>query len=233
MTMRQFEAQAETSLCGHRALCDLSGALYFPELELLTFSDLHLEKGAAFARRGFLLPPYDTQATLKKLQAVLARFAPKIVISLGDNFHDRRGADHLPDVMRSQIAQLTQSYDWFWITGNHDPDGVQGLGGVVADEIHLSGLIFRHEPQKTMEAKGEIAGHLHPAATLLTQQKNVKRPAFVSDGERMILPSFGVTTGGLDLSNPAFHGLFLRHKLTIHMLGREHIYRVSADKIRL
>ncbi|MGO7902657.1 hypothetical protein ACC719_35065, partial [Rhizobium ruizarguesonis] len=60
-------------------------------------SDLHLEKGAAFARRGMILPPYDTLATLTVLAAVISRYDPKLVISLGDNFHDRIGSKHLPE----------------------------------------------------------------------------------------------------------------------------------------
>ena len=36
---------------------------------LLVVADLHLEKGSSFARRGLLLPPYDTGATLPRLDA--------------------------------------------------------------------------------------------------------------------------------------------------------------------
>ncbi|TIL83151.1 MAG: metallophosphatase, partial [Mesorhizobium sp.] len=50
-------------VAGERAICDRRGVLYFPELRLLTVSDLHLEKGSSLARRGTLIPPYDTGAT--------------------------------------------------------------------------------------------------------------------------------------------------------------------------
>ncbi|EHK52388.1 metallophosphoesterase, partial [Mesorhizobium alhagi CCNWXJ12-2] len=50
-------------MAGETALCDRRGALYFPDLGLLCVSDLHLEKGSSFARRGMLVPPYDTAAT--------------------------------------------------------------------------------------------------------------------------------------------------------------------------
>ena len=53
-------------------MCDRRGALFFPALRLLVVSDLHLEKGSSFARRGMLMPPYDTAATLCALQAVIA-----------------------------------------------------------------------------------------------------------------------------------------------------------------
>ena len=57
------------AIAGERAVCDPRGVLYFPELSLLAVSDLHLEKGSSLARRGALIPPYDTAATLLRLPA--------------------------------------------------------------------------------------------------------------------------------------------------------------------
>src|SRR3546814_6149696 len=52
---------------------DVSGALVWPERRLAAVADLHFEKATAFAARGQLLPPYDTTATLAKLEDVIAR----------------------------------------------------------------------------------------------------------------------------------------------------------------
>ncbi len=84
-------ALVETEVAGARALLDPMGGLLLPELDMLVVSDLHLEKGSAFARRGMLLPPYDTLATLTLLSRLILRHDPKIVVSLGDTFHDRVG----------------------------------------------------------------------------------------------------------------------------------------------
>ncbi|MVA59155.1 ligase-associated DNA damage response endonuclease PdeM [Agrobacterium vitis] len=222
----RMDLTAEIEICGAEAICDLSGTLYLPALRLLVVSDLHLEKGAAFARRGQLLPPYDTVATLKKLQAVIARFDPSIVVSLGDTFHDRLGSALMPEPFRQTIEQMTRGREWIWITGNHDPDGVENLAGMVADEISYGGLVFRHEPHIGESARGEIAGHLHPSATVRRREKSVRRACFAADGDRLIMPAFGVTTGGLDLKHKAFTGLFARETLVAHLLGRERIYSV-------
>ncbi|MGZ3283323.1 MAG: ligase-associated DNA damage response endonuclease PdeM, partial [Xanthobacteraceae bacterium] len=45
---------------------DCRGALYWPEERVLVIADLHLEKGSSFARRGVLLPPYDTAESLAR-----------------------------------------------------------------------------------------------------------------------------------------------------------------------
>ena len=44
-----------------------AGALYWEAEDTLLVADLHLEKGAAFAALGMLLPPYDTRTTLQRL----------------------------------------------------------------------------------------------------------------------------------------------------------------------
>ena len=58
---------------GVSLMADLSGALFWEEQSLLVVSDLHLEKGSSFARRGVLLPPYDSAATLALLALAIAR----------------------------------------------------------------------------------------------------------------------------------------------------------------
>lgn len=221
----------ETAIHGVAAVCDPLGALYLPDAGILVVSDLHLEKGAAFARRGMMLPPYDTLATLTVLAAVISRYDPKLVISLGDNFHDRVGSEHLPDVFRTLIVEMARGREWIWINGNHDPDGTVDLPGTCSDELHYAGLAFRHEPRDGLQ-KGEIAGHLHPAATVRRREKSVRRPCFATDGDRLLMPAFGVMSGGLDLGHKAMKGLFDKTSLIAHLLGRDRIYSVRYGNLR-
>ncbi|MEM6460592.1 MAG: ligase-associated DNA damage response endonuclease PdeM [Pseudomonadota bacterium] len=223
---------AEIEINGTTAICDPIGALYLPDSGTLVVSDLHLETGAAHARRGMLLPPYDTGLTLHLLEAALQRYGATRVISLGDSFHDRHGAAALPDAFQVKICAMTAGREWYWIAGNHDPVRPAGLPGDFVDSLYLDGLRFRHEPaQDSVDAIGEVAGHLHPAARVVRRGKGVRRPCFASDGIRLIMPSFGVTTGGLNLRNPAFAGLFDPRRLTAHLLGRDRIYSVAFRRL--
>ena len=223
-------AGAEITVHGVAAVCDPLGGLYLPDLSCLVISDLHLEKGAAFARRGMMLPPYDTLATLNLLAAVIARYDPRTVISLGDNFHDRRGSALMPDAFRDMIRTLAFGRDWIWINGNHDPDGTTDLPGQSADELVYGGLVFRHEPS-LIAGRGEVAGHLHPSATVGRRGKYVRRACFAPDGARLVMPAFGVLTGGLDLKHKAMHGLFDHAALIAHLLGRDRIYSVRFNSL--
>ena len=214
------------------ATCDPLGALYLPDSRTLVVSDLHLEKSAAYARRGTLLPPYDTALTLRLLHTVIERYAPQRVISLGDSFHDRHGAMGLPGDCDTQLRAMIAGREWFWIAGNHDPDEPGDLEGDSVQELYFDGLQFRHEPTYDPELSlGEVSGHLHPAARVVRRGKGVRRPCFATDGNRLILPSFGVMTGGMNLRHAAFDGLFDRQGLTAHLLGRERIYSVPFNRL--
>ncbi len=218
-------------IAGHEAVCDWRGVLFFPQMRLMVVSDLHLEKGAAYARRGRMLPPYDTVATLKRLATTLADYDPKIVISLGDSFHDDHGAAHMPGPFRTRLVELIGARDWHWIAGNHDPAPPPDLPGRCAQEIAIDGLAFRHEPAKG-SARGEIAGHLHPGARIVRRGRSVRRACFASDGSRLIMPAFGSLTGSLNVLDRPFDGLFARERLAAYMLGRQGIYAIAGSMLR-
>src|SRR4051812_30215497 len=161
-------------------VADHDGALFWPEEGVLAVADLHLEKGSAFAERGVLLPPYDTAATLARLDRVIARYAPRTVIALGDSFHDDGGPARLMDQDRVALTQLQRGRDWIWIAGNHDCKPVAGLGGISAATVAIGALLFRHEPDR-MTREGEVAGHLHPIARINGRGRVVSRRCFACD----------------------------------------------------
>ena len=222
---------AEIIIAGEPALCDRRGALYFPDLGLLCVSDLHLEKGSSLARRGALVPPYDTAATLLRLQAIVDHYRPRIVVSLGDSFHDSEGAARLPDAIRIDLTAMMAGRDWFWVAGNHDPKAPAGLPGDTVEALAVGALTFRHEPSARACA-GEVAGHLHPCARIVQRGRSVRRRCFASDGLRMIMPAFGAYTGSLNVLDRAFAGLFQRDGFVAHMLGTERTYAISGKRLR-
>jgi hypothetical protein len=214
-------------VAGLTLVADLSGALFWEEQSLLVVSDLHLEKGSSFAARGVLLPPYDTVATLCRLAAVIARHDPRMVIALGDSFHDRDAHGRLSAPDRDAIAALQTRRDWIWISGNHDPALPSDLGGVVASEVAIGGIAFRHQPTG---AAGEIAGHLHPKARVATRGRSLERRCFACDGERAVMPAFGAFTGGLSIRDAAFARIFQTPGFVAHVLGDSRLHAISASR---
>ena len=216
-------------IAGVSLVADRDGALFWQEEGVLAVADLHLEKGSAFAVRGILLPPYDTAATLERLARVLARYAPRTVIALGDSFHDDNGPARILELDRAELGRLQHGRDWIWVAGNHDSKPIVGLGGISAATLAIGALLFRHQPDP-MAPNGEIAGHLHPIARINGRGRIVSRRCFACDGRRIVMPAFGSYAGGLNVRDPAFTELFGGLSYKVYMLSGGRLYSVSAKR---
>ncbi len=215
---------------GQLMIARRDGLLYWPDRHCLVVSDLHLEKAAAAARRGALLPPYDTGETIGRLAQAIGELDPAQVIALGDSFHDRAGAQGLGAGDLDRLSDLIRGRDWLWIEGNHDGASPARLGGRIARETHIDGLVFRHQAQARLFAQYEVSGHWHPAARVRLRAAGVRAPCFVTDGNRLVLPAFGALTGGLDVTAPELWGLF-PHGFSVILAGRDRAYAFPHDRL--
>jgi DNA ligase-associated metallophosphoesterase len=217
-------------IAGVTAVLDPAGALWLAGSRTLVVADLHLEKGSSFARRGMFLPPYDTGATLAALANLIARRNPARLICLGDSFHDSGGFGRLSETDRARLGALQRGREWVWIAGNHDRELPAQIGGEIAPDFACDGLSFRHEPTAAA-APGEIAGHLHPAAKIRGNGRAVRCRAFATDGRRMVLPAFGVLTGGLNVLDRAFAPLFAAGALRPVLIGGDRLFPVAFSAL--
>jgi DNA ligase-associated metallophosphoesterase len=219
---------APIHLAGERLMLDPMGALFWPEMRLLAVSDLHLEKGSSFARRGMLLPPWDTHATIDRLTLLLRRWSPVTVVALGDSFHDADGSGRLPPTEQQRLNTMTAAYRFLWVQGNHDPSAPSGIGGEWVDSVAIGPIVFRHEAVFGTDV-GEIVGHHHPKATIPARSGSVCRPCFVFDGRRLMMPAFGAYTGGLDVRDPAISRLFPRGG-RVFLLGKDRLFSFEIGR---
>ncbi len=203
-----------------------AGAAWWPAQRTLVLADIHFEKGSAYARGRQFLPPYDTRSALKRIRTLMAHHAPARVIALGDSFHDPYGPSRLDDFEKDCLAEMGRQAEWIWIKGNHDPAPPSWLSGRAASEISIGALTFRHEPSSA-SARGEIAGHLHPCATITRRGHSIRRRCFVTDGRRLVLPAFGAYAGGLDVREAAIRSLF-GERVRAYLLGARRVYAAAA-----
>jgi hypothetical protein len=199
---------------GAEALLRATGALWLAAARALVVADLHFEKGSSYAARGQMLPPYDTGETLRRLTVEVEALSPAVIVFLGDSFHDGDGETRMAQAYAQALIALARGRTLIWVVGNHDADGPASLPGEVVDETSLEGLTFRHEPMAGPQA-GEAAGHLHPCARVSGPGRSVRRPCFVTDGERIVLPAFGAYAGGLNVRDRAFASLFAAPPLAV------------------
>ena len=177
-----------------------AGALYWPRERALLVADLHLEKASFYARFGQLLPPYDSRETLARVAAAVRQTDARRVFCLGDNFHDKAGADRLEPHAAGMLDALTRATDWVWVAGNHDLGNVPG--GTALDELEVAGLVLRHEAAPG-ETRAELSGHYHPQLKVVARGRAIRRPCTVASERKLILPAFGALTGGMDAADPA------------------------------
>ena len=205
-----------------------SGAAFWPAEGLLMVADLHLEKGSSRAHRGRFLPPYDTAATLGRLARVIDEFDPATVACLGDSFHDLGAEDRLGVDDTAAIQALTAARDWLWIGGNHDPVPPAHLGGVGIGELRKGGLTLRH--MAGGDLAGEVAGHLHPKASVNVRGRRMTRRCFMTDEVRLILPAFGAYAGGLDVGDQAFAAIF-PGPFRVYLLGKDKVHAFPSRRL--
>ncbi len=230
------DAPTTITLCGERLTPDPLGALFWRARETLIVSDLHFEKGSSFAGRGVMLPPYDTRTTLMRLAALVKKYEPACVISLGDAFHDREAENRMESQDADALQSLLRQAEWLWILGNHDPAPSERFIAATAYEKQIGPLIFRHEPQAG-SAPGEIAGHLHPCARVAAEGRTLRRRCFAvggaEDDERLVMPAMGAYTGGLNVLDEAYAPLFgkISAGVTAWVMGAEGVYPIGREML--
>ena len=76
-----------------------------------------------------------------------------------------------------------------------------------------------------------MAGHLHPSAKVRGRGRSVRRRAFATDGDRLVMPAFGVLAGGLNVLDRAFDTLFRPPLARAFMLGDGRIFPVAFTSL--
>jgi len=230
LTSSAVEPGLDIVLAGARLRALTCGGLWWADEGMLIVSDLHLEKASSYAARGQMLPPYDTRATLARVERLLDVLAPRRVMSLGDSFHDRRARPRMAADDVARVRRMTGACDWVWIEGNHDPAPPEDLGGRMAFELAVGPLTFRHIPTDG-PAPGEVAGHLHPCARVVGREgRSVRVRCFAMGGERLVMPAYGALTGGLNVRDPAFAPLFPQGLLA-GVMGRDSVYLAGPESL--
>ena len=188
------------------------------------------------------MPPYDTAATLEALAAVIARYAARMVIALGDNFHDGGGPARLAATDRAQLHAHCSAA----ATGSGSPaitTPIRAAASAASSpaRLALGALVVPPRSRRkaagaalatkvATESLGEISGHLHPAARIHQRGRTQTRKCFATDGERLVMPAFGAFTGGLNIRNAAFLKVFGALGFTAHLLGQRRLYSFAAAR---
>lgn len=203
------------------------GALFWINKKTLIIADLHLEKGSSYFKEGQFISPKDTSENLRKLENCVDKIKPKIIIFLGDTFHDKYSLKRISNKNLEKFKNLFSHFKCYLISGNHDEDIIDSDLDFLVD-LKIDGIKFVHK--KSNLDKFEISGHFHPIAVVKYKGIKIKNKCFVCTKKKIILPSFGTYTGGLNVKNKNFDLSKMEEK-TILMIVNEEIIRFKFSEI--
>ena len=219
---------ARVLMCGKSFLADRTGALYWPAEETLIVADLHLQKGSYLTEPEVLLPPYDTASAFDKLEEAIDRYDPRHVIALGDSFIP---GEPLCQHDTFWLQDLMEGRQWFWVAGPDAPPLPEGIGGLAVPHVTLSGIKFRHEPVRAPVSQ-EIAGRVHPVASIAEHDYVMHGRCFVSNGMRLVMPSMGAYAAGLNVLDDRFDPLLGRNGLFVWVVSHGRVQQVASGQLR-
>ncbi len=191
-------------LAGCEVLLLAGKALYWPQQQMLCIADAHFGKAAAYRALGQPVPRGTTAANLLRLDAMLAAYAVRELVFLGDFLH--APASHAQATLAALHAwrQRRAALVCTLVRGNHDlragdPPGTLGMEVLNEPYVHAP-FALRHTPMVACTEPAilhVIAGHVHPVYQLqgLGRQR-LRLPCFHITDKMTLLPSFGEFTGG-------------------------------------
>lgn len=181
------------------------GSVFDPITRSLMVADVHVGKAEVFRRLGVPVPAMTSSQTLDRLSGSIAACRPNALIVLGDLIHGRLPATHpVFDSLaawREQHPGITVSL----LRGNHDhrsgdPPARCGIQIWPAGQM-LGNWQLCHEPDEALPGKGiAICGHVHPVIRLRSAHDALRVRCFWSRPGLLVVPAFGVFTGGHAIS---------------------------------
>ena len=187
-------------------------AMFWKDANTLLISDMHLGKVTHFRKAGFAIPTTAVLDNFKRLDEMIFTNTVHRIIFLGDLFHNRLNAEW------DLFAQWRNNYtaiEMLIVLGNHDilPKRLfeEIKIKVYDDEYFENEFVFAHHPKEKLENNQFIfCGHIHPVYCLKSKgRQRVKLPCFVRDQSQIILPSFGVFTGGYEMKSKMERKIYL------------------------
>jgi len=188
-------------------------AIYWPAQHALLVADVHIGKAASYRALHQPVPRGTTEATLARLDNLLATYDCEQLIVLGDFLHARTA---------QAPATLAKLQSWrarharvkiVLIRGNHDRNAGDPPGSLkidVKDEPWIvQPFALQHEPNPHPRYP-VLAGHVHPVFTLRGRaRQRLRLPCFLIDQNVSLLPAFGEFTGGWDITPADTSRVFL------------------------
>lgn len=193
----------EIDIRGHSFQLLPQKAAFWKNTKTLLIGDLHLGKITHFRKEGIAVPSAAYENNFIRLDEMVDTLKAERIIFLGDLFHSRYNKEWERFVAwRDKYGSIEMNI----VIGNHDilpHELLRRSNLIIHDHFSEGEFVFTHHPGG--ERKDDVfsfCGHIHPVYCLSSSaRQHIKLSCFVHDEKEMILPSFGIFTGGYEMGN--------------------------------
>ncbi len=212
-------------------------ALFLKPSKTLILADLHIGYEECLHSQGILIPQFQFQDTVKRLEKILKAARPETIIINGDLKHEFGKISETEWRHTLQILDILALHTKkiLLVRGNHDTilepiaekRKVEVTDHVKIDDIYIThgDLIPKNNDYKN--CKTIIIGHEHPAVTLKEDLREEKFKCFLRGSYKnkhlIVQPSFNLVTEGTDILEDDLLSPFLHQDL-----AKFHVYIVSG-----
>ena len=201
---------------GGESLCLLpERAVLWERRRTLIVADIHFGKSALLREHGLAVPAGSDAHDRDRLSRLMHATAASRLIVLGDFLHGALAADHGDASAIGAWCAAQPGTEIVVVAGNHDRGGAAAFRTVLTwmdEDLVDGGLRFTHDADRTGSLAADLftlSGHLHPVARLGGLKGRALRvPVFWRRRGGLVLPSFGVFTGGMLVQAEAGDELF-------------------------
>ena len=199
-------------------------ALYINK-KILVISDTHIGYEEALNKQGILVPRLHFKDLVKRLEKILSRTKPKVIVINGDIKHEFSKISEQEWRETLKVVELLAKNcdELFLIKGNHDTV----LGPIakkrnikLMDKYITEDIIILHGDMvpKVIKEKTIIIGHEHPAVSIQTKTRKEKYKCFLKGSFKgktlIVMPSFNLLTEGTDIKEERTLSPFLKQDLS-------------------
>lgn len=200
---------------GETLLLHPERAVIWPQRRTVIVADTHFGKSAVFRRHGVAVPSGSDEHDRQRLTRLIHAAGARRLMILGDFLHapmDAASGDARDwDVWNAGLHDT----EIVVIAGNHDRGGAGDWRPAVQwhhDELVEPPFRFTHDADRSSGRSSglfTLSGHIHPTARIRGLRKRSMRvPIFWRRDAGLVLPAFGVFTGGYVVTPAAGDSVF-------------------------
>ena len=216
--------------------------LYIPESQVLILGDVHFGFEESLNKQGILVPRFQFEDVMKKIESVLDSVKVRTVVFNGDIKHEFGNISKTEWRHSLKLLDLLLKYskEIVFVKGNHDTV----LGPIaekrnvkVVNHYYLDRIYVCHGHEVPVDEDFEkaqvvVIGHEHPAVGLYKDGRVETFKCFLrgiyKNKRLLVMPSFNQVTEGTDLLKEKLLSPFLNRadldKFKVYVVNESQVY---------